>query len=202
MGTCGIATQLGHKRRLSIPHNSSTFLPSSPTTTETHCKMAITVQSTLPIDYSLQYIDAKTGDPTTLTLKELYKGTVVLVGVPAAFSPPCSESHLPSYIDHLGQFAAKGARVVVVSRDNLFALRAWSKTFDVGDKQDQILFASDVGLKLINELGLATREVEPLGEVSSRFALVAKNGEVTYVGQEKTVAEVTASSAESVLKTL
>lgn len=164
--------------------------------------MTITVGSTLPIDYALQYIDSKTNEPAVLSLSDLYKGTVVLVGVPAAFSPPCSESHVPTYIKSLSQFTSKGVKVIIVSCDNLFAQRAWSKMFGVGEKQDQILFVSDVGLKLVKELGLSTREVGPLGEVSSRFALIAKDGDVVYVGQEATVADVTKSGAQEVLKQL
>jgi peroxiredoxin len=164
--------------------------------------MTITVKSTLPIDYTLQFIDTKTNQPASLKLKDLYKGTFVLVGVPAAFSPPCSELHLPSFLDQLSSFQQKGAKVIVISRDNLFAQRAWAKKFGVDEKQDQVIFASDVELALIKELGLSTKEVEPLGEVASRFAIIAKDGEVTYVGQEKTVGEVTVSSADSVLKEL
>lgn len=164
--------------------------------------MAISVNSSLPTSYRLYYIDAKSKEPTPLKIEELFSGTYVIVGVPAAFSPACSEHHIPSYIDQLKAFSAKSVRIIVVNRDNLFAQRAWAKTFGVEDHQDQIIFASDVGLKFITELDLTTIEVEPLGEVSSRFALIAKDGVVAYVGQEKTVGDVTVSSAETVLKSL
>lgn len=164
--------------------------------------MTIKTNDSFPADYTFQYFDVNKKDPAELSTSEFKKGTWVLVGVPAAFSPPCSEQHLPLYIDQLNLFAQKGARVVVVNVDNLFANKAWAKSFGVDDKQDKILFVSDVGGKFLKAAGLTTTEVPPLGEVSSRFALVVKDGTVNYVGQEKTVAEVSASAADTVLKSL
>jgi alkyl hydroperoxide reductase 1 len=155
----------------------------------------------LPTDSTLFYL--KDGEPTPLTLKEIAsEGTWVLVGVPGAFTPPCSEKHIPSYISHLPTFSSKDVRIVVINKDNAFAENEWAKTFNVEAKQENIIFASDPNLKFIKSLKLSTDEVEPLGETSSRFAIVVKDGEIVYVGKEKSAEDVTVSSAETVLEKL
>ncbi|KAH3679461.1 hypothetical protein WICMUC_000951 [Wickerhamomyces mucosus] len=161
--------------------------------------MTITKGSKVDPTYSFQYIDAKSKEPASISTAELEKGLYVLVGVPAAFSPPCSEQHLPSYIANVDTFAERGAKILVIDTDNLFANRAWSKSFNVDDKQDKILFVSDVGGKYLKSIGLTTNEVGPLGEVSARFAAVVKDGVFFYVGKEESVGFVDASSAEKLL---
>lgn len=171
--------------------------------------MTLSKAASLPTQYSLDYIkfdgSARKGNqesPAKLEFSDLSKGTYVIVGTPAAFSPPCSEQHLPGYITNLKDFADKGAKVIVLSKDNLFANYAWAKKFGVSEKQDQIIFASDTNLKFSKEAGLATTEFDPLGEVASRYVIISKDGVITYIAKEKAITEVTVSSAEKVLAEL
>ena len=171
--------------------------------------MTLSKSASLPTQYSLDYIkfdgSAKKGEqesPAKLEFSELSKGTYVIVGTPAAFSPPCSEQHLPGYVTGLRDFSSKGAKIIVLSKDNLFANYAWAQKFGVSDKQDQIIFASDTNLKFSKGVGLSTTEFDPLGEVAARYAIIVKDGVVSYVAKEKAITEVTVSSAEKVLNEL
>ena len=45
---------------------------------------------------------------------DLLRGrNAVLFGVPAAFSPSCSDKHLPSYLEHMEALTAKGIDLVL-----------------------------------------------------------------------------------------
>ena len=68
--------------------------------------------------------------PESITTDELFNGKkVVVFAVPGAFTPTCSESHLPSFIANCDKIEAKGVdRVVCVSVNDPFVMGAWSKT--------------------------------------------------------------------------
>ncbi len=57
-------------------------------------------------------------------LSEQRGGPVVLVFLPAAFSPVCT-SEMCAYRDDYSEFEAKGARVYSVSHDSHWTLKAW-----------------------------------------------------------------------------
>jgi len=171
--------------------------------------MTLSKSAQLPSQYSLDYVQfdgsARKGNqesPAKLKFSDLSKGTYVIVGTPAAFSPPCSEQHLPGYITNLKDFSDKNAKVIVLSKDNLFANYAWAKHFNVSEKQDQIIFASDTNLAFSKAVDLSTTEFDPLGEVAARYAIIVKEGVITYIAKEKAITEVTTSSAEKVLAEL
>ncbi len=57
-------------------------------------------------------------------LADLRGKPVVLVFLPAAFSPVCTDE-MCAYRDDYSQFEAKGAHVFSISADNRWALKAW-----------------------------------------------------------------------------
>jgi len=47
--------------------------------------------------------------PDSISTDELFNGKkIVVFGVPGAFTPTCSESHLPSFIANADKISAKG----------------------------------------------------------------------------------------------
>ena len=60
---------------------------------------------------------------------ELFAGKkVVLFAVPGAFTPTCSEAHLPGYVVLADQFQAKGVDLIAcVSVNDAFVMKAWGK---------------------------------------------------------------------------
>lgn len=55
-------------------------------------------------------------------------GRTVLFGVPAAFSPTCSDAHLPGFVAKAQEISAKGVdRIVCVSVNDPFVMGAWAK---------------------------------------------------------------------------
>ena len=160
--------------------------------------MTIQVGDSIP---SAKLMQATADGPKEITTEELFGGkTVVLFGVPGAFTPTCSAKHLPGFVQQYDALKAKGADVVAcIAVNDAFVMGAWGKDQGVGDKVMMLADGSaDFTKKMGLELDLVARG---LGVRSQRFVLVAKNGKVTHVAVEAPGAfEV--SKAETVLASL
>lgn len=52
---------------------------------------------------------------------------VIIVGVPGAFTPPCS-SQVPGYVEQAEKFAAKGVQgIYIVAVNDAFTTQAWKE---------------------------------------------------------------------------
>ncbi|KAF8250473.1 Redoxin [Wilcoxina mikolae CBS 423.85] len=154
-----------------------------------------------PSDVSFTYIpycgdDIKAcGKPINLNAsKDWADKKVVLFAVPGAFTPTCSESHLPGYIKHLQDLKSKGVDIVAVAGYNdAFVMNAWSKAN--GIKNDEILFLSDDEAKFSKSIGWN------MGPRLARYAIVIEKGKVVYCGKDEP-GQLEVSSAEAVLAKL
>lgn len=144
-----------------------------------------------------------TGDgPAPVESKEaLGSGTVVLFAVPGAFTPTCSDHHLPGYVLRAEELRAKGVDTVAcIAVNDAFVLNAWGDSVDAGDKVLMLgdgngAFAAAAGLELDGSgFGLGTR--------SQRYAAILQDGVVRHLMVEPNPLEVTVSSVETVLDTL
>jgi peroxiredoxin len=160
--------------------------------------MTIKAGDTIP---SAKLMQGTAEGPKEISTEDLFKGkTVVLFGVPGAFTPTCSAKHLPGFVQHFDALKAKGADVVAcMAVNDAFVMGAWGKDQAVGDKVMMLADGSaDFTKKLGLELDLTARG---LGLRCQRFALVAKDGKITHVAIEAPGAfEV--SKAEAVLGAL
>ncbi len=142
----------------------------------------------------------KDGRPAAVTTDELFSGKkVVVFAVPGAFTPTCSQAHLPGFVANADKFQAKGVdSIVCVSVNDAFVMDAWGK-----DKNaDALVMAGDGNGELTAALGL---EMDGsgfgLGTRSQRYAMVVDDGVVTKLAVEAPGAfEV--SKAEAVLEAL
>ncbi|HZH46543.1 MAG TPA: peroxiredoxin, partial [Roseococcus sp.] len=73
--------------------------------------------------------------PQEVSTQELFAGrTVVLFGVPGAFTPTCSAKHLPGYVAHAAALKAKGVDTVAcIAVNDVFVMGAWGKDQGVGE---------------------------------------------------------------------
>jgi glutaredoxin/glutathione-dependent peroxiredoxin len=126
---------------------------------------------------------------------------VVLFGVPGAFTPTCSEKHLPGFVQAQKDLAGKGVSAIAcVSVADFFVMDAWGKSLHVGDAVDLL---ADGNTEFTNAAGLALDLSEHgLGIRCHRFALVVDNGVVVSMAVEENASQATVSSAESVLEGL
>ena len=127
------------------------------------------------------------GGIQTVSTDDLFSGkTVALFAVPGAFTPTCNDTHFP------------GFQIVCIAVNDPFVMAAWEKA--LGAQGIEVLsdgngeYAEQLGLTLdLSAAGLGTR--------SARFALLAEDGVVKYLGVEPGK-EVGVSSADAVLEHL
>jgi glutaredoxin/glutathione-dependent peroxiredoxin len=140
--------------------------------------------------------------PKEITTDELFGGKkVALFAVPGAFTPACSQRHLPGYIEKASELKAKGIDTIAcVAVNDQFVLGAWGKAQNAGDKVMMLAdgsgdFARAVGLELdARRLGL--------GERSKRYSMLVENGVVKALNVEEVPSQVTVSGADAMLKAL
>ncbi len=123
---------------------------------------------------------------------------VVLFAVPGAFTPTCSESHLPGYVVLADQLQAKGVdQVICLSVNDAFVMSAWGKASNA----EHITMLADGDASYTKQLGLSLETAAFGGTRSQRYAMVIDNGVVTTLLVEKPK-EFEASKAETVLASL
>jgi glutaredoxin/glutathione-dependent peroxiredoxin len=127
----------------------------------------------------------------------LGSGKVVLFAVPGAFTPTCSDFHLPSFIVRHDELKAKGVDTIAcLSVNDPFVMEAWAEDRKVGDLIVMLAdgngeFTKAVGLELDGSgFGLGVR--------SQRYAMVIEDGVVTALNVEPGPG-LTVSAADAVL---
>lgn len=124
---------------------------------------------------------------------------VVIFAVPGAFTPTCSEKHLPSFVEHFQRFRDKGIEVACLSVNDPFVMQAWGKSLDA---PEGLQLVSDGNADLAKALGL---EMDAsgygMGIRARRFALYAEDGIVRQLFVEAP-GEFKVSSADYVLEHL
>eukprot|EP00762_Andalucia_godoyi_P006674 ANDGO_06136.mRNA.1 Peroxiredoxin-2C len=103
--------------------------------------------------------------------------SVVVVGVPGAFTPTCSRKHVPGYISALKDFQDKGIKVAVVSVNDPFVMDAWKQTF--GAEASSIQFLSDGNAVFTRFLGVSNdSSAYGMGTRCRRFAIQVLSGKI------------------------
>ena len=122
---------------------------------------------------------------------------VVLFAVPGAFTPTCSERHLPGFVANYQAFRDKGIDVACMSVNDPFVMQAWGQMQQV---PEGLWMLSDGNADFTRALGL---EMDAsgygMGTRSKRIALHAVDGVVKQLFVEAP-GEFRVSSAEHVLE--
>ncbi len=131
--------------------------------------------------------------------EKFFKGKrVVVVGYPGAFTPTCSNKHLPEYIQQYSDFKAKNVEVVPISVNDPFVVKAFAHDLNatmpfIADADGSFTKALDAGVDL-TEKGLGYR--------ARRFSFVVEDGTITQLNDENSPGMTDISRAETVLKGL
>ena len=160
--------------------------------------MAISVGERIP-DVKLMTMTDEGPRPVQST-DALGKGRVVLFAVPGAFTPTCSDHHLPGFVLRADDIRAKGVDTIAcVAVNDPFVMGAWGQAQNTGDAVLMLAdgngdFTAEMGLELDGSgFGLGTR--------SQRYAAILDDGVVTELMVESAPG-VDVSSADSVLAKL
>ena len=136
----------------------------------------------------------------TVDTTSLFDGKhVVLFAVPGAFTPTCSEKHLPGFVEHFEAFRNKGIEVACMSVNDPFVMQAWGQSQHV---PEGLMMLADGNGEFTRALGLEMdASAYGMGSRSKRFAIYAEDGIARQVLVEAP-GEFRVSSAEHVLSLL
>jgi peroxiredoxin len=135
--------------------------------------MAIEVGEALP-DTTLRIMTAD--GPSTVSSKEvLGTGKIVLFAVPGAFTPGCSNVHLPGFVERAAELREKGVDTIAcVAVNDPFVMQAWGQAHGVGD---DILMLADGNGEFTERMGMVLDGSGfGLGQRSKRYAAIVEDG--------------------------
>jgi peroxiredoxin len=138
--------------------------------------------------------------PAVKTTDDVFKGKkVVLFAVPGAFTPTCSNNHLPGFLKNADAFKAKGVDTIAVTGVNdVFVFDAWKKSTGAAGK---IEFLADGNGDFAKALDLALDGSGiGLGIRSKRYAMLVEDGVVKKLNVEDVPGKAETSSADNLLK--
>ena len=160
--------------------------------------MAIAVGDRIPDVKVFTFGDK--GPESVTSADVLGHGTVVLFGVPGAFTPTCSDHHLPGFVLRADDLRAKGAdSIVCISVNDPFVMEAWSLDQNVGKN---VVMLADGNGELTAAMGLTMDGSGfGLGARSQRYAAILRDGVVSWLAVEPGPG-LNVSSAEEVLAAL
>ena len=134
------------------------------------------------------------------TTDDIFKGKkVVLFAVPGAFTPTCSNNHLPGFVEKADEILAKGVDTIAcISVNDPFVMAAWGADRNASN----IMMVADGNGDFTKALGL---EMDGsgfgLGTRSQRYAMVVNDGTVSNLAVED-AGQLEVSKAESILEIL
>lgn len=160
--------------------------------------MTVSIGDSIP-DATLRQ---KTADGVgTLTTSEYFAGkTVALFGVPGAFTPACSDVHLPGFLVASDELKQAGVdEIACVAVNDAHVMAAWGEATGAADR---ITFLADGSGELAESMGTALDlGAIGLGVRNRRFAALVRDGVLEYLGVEPG-REIGVSSAEALLEHL
>jgi peroxiredoxin len=143
-----------------------------------------------------------TDGPNEVSTDDIFGGRkIVLFGLPGAYTPTCSATHLPGFVAQHDDIKAKGTdSIICLSVNDVAVLGAWSDDLGARGKVDMLADGSAVltramGLEIdLSVAGLAIR--------CKRFSMIVEDGKVTALNVEETPKACDISGAASTLSRL
>jgi len=150
--------------------------------------MTIQIGDRLPDATLSEFIETATEGcslgPNTFNVADLARGkTIVIFGLPGAFTPTCSAQHVPGYVQHAAEFKAKGVdEIWCVSVNDAFVMGAWGRD----QKSTGIVrMMADGSGTFTQALGLELDlTAKGLGVRSQRYSMLVQDGVVKQLNLE------------------
>ncbi|NMH59867.1 peroxiredoxin [Alteromonas ponticola] len=139
----------------------------------------IQVGSSLP-EVTLSVL--KDGKMTNPHIQDLFGGKkVVLFAVPGAFTPTCTQTHLPGYVALADKIKAKGVdSIICLSVNDAFVMDAWGKSTNA----EEIIMAGDGNAFFTESIGMDVDTGEFGGVRSVRYSMLVEDGIVRKLNIE------------------
>lgn len=135
------------------------------------------------------------------TAAELAGKKAVLFAVPGAFTPSCTQKHLPGYVADADALKAKGVDTIIcLAVNDPFVMQHWGAS--AGAEGKVALWADGNG-ELADKLGLTFDGAGAgLGKRLQRFSMILENGIVKSLEIEAKPSDVELSGAQACLARL
>ena len=140
--------------------------------------------------------------PAPISTGELFGGkTVALFDVPGAFTPTCSNQHLPGFIEKSEELRAAGVDTIVcLSVNDAFVMGAWGQQQGVAGK---VMMVADGNAELTQKMGLSMDgSVHGMGTRSLRYSMIVRDGVMETLNIEQNPGKAVDSGAENLLSQL
>ena len=167
--------------------------------------MSIKIGDRIPDGTLYEYYDEPSGacavGPNAFQVAEDTRGkTIALFAVPGAFTPTCSEQHVPGFIEHRDALLEKGVdEIWCMAVNDAFVMGAWGRQLGVDGR---IRMLGDGGAEWTRKLGLEMDlTARGLGVRSQRFSALLRDGVVEQLNVEQP-GKFEVSDARSLLKQL
>lgn len=167
--------------------------------------MTIKIGDQLPEGNIAEFIEVESEGcslgPNTFNAAELAKGkTIVIFGLPGAYTPTCSAKHVPGYLQYADALKAKGVdEIWCLSVNDAFVMGAWGRD----QKATGIVrMMADGTAAYSKALGLdADFSKFGMGIRSQRYSMLVVDGKVKQLNIEEP-GKFEVSNAETMLKQL
>ena len=160
--------------------------------------MAIMVGDSIPKG---NLVRMREDGPEAFDVTEFFQNKrVVLFSVPGAFTPTCSNKHLPGYISNEAAIKQKQIDMVAcLAVNDIHVMHAWGES--LGAKND-VLMLADGNCSYTEALGMVLDlAAANMGRRCKRFSALIDDGVITILNLEPPK-EFGISSAEAMLKQL
>ncbi|XP_016098718.1 peroxiredoxin-5, mitochondrial-like [Sinocyclocheilus grahami] len=157
----------------------------------------------IQVGQHLPDVSVQEGDPgNSISMAKLFKGKKgVLFGVPGAFTPGCSKTHLPGFIQMAGDLRAKGVdEIACLSVNDVFVMSAWGKENGADGKVRMLADPTGAFTKAVDLFLNNDHLMQVLGNLrSQRYAMLIEDGVVLKLSVEPDGTGLTCSLAPNFL---
>merc|ERR1711963_477907 len=146
---------------------------------------------------SVDLFEGTPGNKVNLA-EECKSGKHVIMGVPGAFTPTCSKTHLPGYVAKAEELKAQGVgQIFCVSVNDPFVMAAWGENQKAEGK---VRMLADTCGEFVKATDLTIYLTAPLGSVrSKRFSMLVEDGKASKVNIEPDGTGLTCSQVKKLL---
>ncbi|XP_012683139.1 peroxiredoxin-5, mitochondrial [Clupea harengus] len=164
------------------------------------------VNMPIKVGEPLPAVEVQEGEPgKKVSMDQLFKGKKgVLFAVPGAFTPGCSKTHLPGFVEQAGQLKSKGIQeVACVSVNDAFVMAAWGKEHGTDGKVRMLADPTGAFTKAVDLLLDSDQIVQVLGnQRSKRYSMLVEDGVVKKINVEPDGTGLTCSLATNIMSDL
>lgn len=134
-------------------------------------------------------------DVHQISARELFaSGRSIVMGIPGAFTPVCTNQHIPDFVRRAAEFAQAGiAHMICIAPNDPFVLAEWARQVD---PDHRLRFYSDGNLEFVRALGVNCDIGELFcGERGERYLMIVENGTIVRFQVEASILDYGRASA-------